>query len=337
MAKPVVLLAMSPMMTMDLWTDAELDRLAAAAVLKSRERIGDLGGSPEELLSDVEVLVTGWGCLPLDESVLSRMPALKAVVHAAGTIKMHITDACWERGLRVTAAAAANALPVAEYTLAAILMANKRMFQIERRYRQERGFVWWPAAFPGLGNYRKTIGIVGASFVGRRVLDLLRPFDFEILVYDPYFNAEQIREIAGPTARKAELDDLVRQSDVISLHAPALLDTYQMIDRRRLGLMKEGATLINTARGWLVDGDALIDELRTGRIFAVIDTTEPEVLPTDSPLYDLPNLFLTPHIAGAMGTETERMATLAVDEVERYVRGEAFRYEIRREDLARVA
>jgi phosphoglycerate dehydrogenase-like enzyme len=163
---------------------------------------------------------------------------------------------------------------------------------------------------------------------------LLKPFDFEILLHDPYLDAAGAGALG---ARKVELDDLARRADIVSLHAPALLETYQMMNRERLALMKEGATLINTARGWLVDGAALEDELKSGRLYAVIDTTEPEVLPAESPLYDLPNVFLTPHIAGAMGTETRRLGTLAIDEIERYARGEPFRYAIRREDLARVA
>jgi phosphoglycerate dehydrogenase-like enzyme len=101
--------------------------------------------------------------------------------------------------------------------------------------------------------------------------------------------------------------------------------------------MRDGATLINTARGALVDHAALVAELSSGRLDAVIDTTEPEVLPPDSPLYELPNVFLTPHIAGAMGPETRRMAELALDELERFAKGEPFRYGIRAEDLARIA
>jgi phosphoglycerate dehydrogenase-like enzyme len=118
------------------------------------------------------------GCL-IDGHALDRAPLLRAIVHAAGTVKQHMTDACWERGLQVTSAAAANALPVAEYTLAAILFANKRAFAMQRRYAEVREFRWWPLEFPGLGNYAKVVGIVGASFVGRRVIELLKPFDFE--------------------------------------------------------------------------------------------------------------------------------------------------------------
>jgi len=185
-----------------------------------------------------------------------------------------------------------------------------------------------------LGNYRKVVGIVGASHVGRRVLELLRPFDFEVLVADPYLSTA---DAAALGARLVELDALIAASDLVSLHAPALPETHELIDRRRLALMRDGAVLINTARGCLVDGAALEAELVSGRIDAVIDTTEPEVLPADSPLYELPNVCLTPHIAGAMGTETLRLATLAIDEIERYTQGQPFRYPVRRDDLARVA
>jgi phosphoglycerate dehydrogenase-like enzyme len=249
-------------------------------------------------------------------------------------VKGHVTDACWERGILVTSAAAANAVPVAEFTLAAILLAGKKVFRLRRRYREARAFRWWPSEFPGLGNYRKTVGIVGASHVGRRVLKLLQPFDFIVQLYDPYVADAEARALG---VRKVELDELLQTSDIVSLHAPAVAETRHMIDRRRLALLRDGATLINTARGWIVDGEALQAELLTGRIDAVIDTTEPEVLPETSPLYDLPNVVLTPHIAGAMGTETQRMADLALDEIERFVRGEPFRYGIRREDLQRIA
>ena len=166
------------------------------------------------------------------------------------------------------------------------------------------------------------------------MIELLRPFDFNVLVYDPFLDAAGAQALG---VRRTDLDELLRTSDVVSLHAPAVPETHHLLDRRRLALLRDGATLINTARGWLVDGTALTDELVSGRIDAVIDTTEPEVLPDDSPLYDLPNVFLTPHVAGAMGTETQRMTALALDEIERFMHGEPFRYGIRREDLARLA
>jgi phosphoglycerate dehydrogenase-like enzyme len=123
----------------------------------------------------------------------------------------------------------------------------------------------------------------------------------------------------------------------VTLHAPSLPETRHLLDRRRLALLRDGAVLVNTARGALVDGAALEAELVSGRIDAVIDTTEPEVLPASSPLFDLPNVFLTPHIAGAMGTETRRLAALALDEIERLARGEPLAHEVRLADLPRIA
>jgi phosphoglycerate dehydrogenase-like enzyme len=124
---------------------------------------------------------------------------------------------------------------------------------------------------------------------------------------------------------------------VVSLHAPLLSDTRHMIGARELALMKDGAILINTARGALVDQPALEQELCSGRLNAVLDTTEPEVLPDHSPLYELPNVFLTPHIAGSLGNETQRLADCIVEEVERYSKGAALKHLVRREQLARLA
>src|SRR5690606_36207563 len=139
-------------------------------------------------------------------------------------------------------------------------------------------------------------GIVGASHIGRRVIDLLKPLECDVLLYDPYVRP------GDPITREAKLtslDDLIARSDVVSLHAPSLPSTRHMIGRRELALMRDGATLINTARGALVDEGALVATLETGRVHAVIDVTDPEIPPPDSPLYRLPNVFLTPHIAGA--------------------------------------
>jgi phosphoglycerate dehydrogenase-like enzyme len=326
---------MAPALTRGMLCERHLRRLESLCELPDPEPLASFDEPRSgELLGRAEILLTGWGCPPLAGSVLERAPALRAVIHAAGTVKGLVTDACWARPLVVSSAVTANAVPVAEYTLAAILFANKRVFELQRRYRELRAFRLWPDEFPDLGNFRKRIGLVGASRVGRRVLELLAPFDFEVLVSDPYLSEDQARELG---ARLCELDQLLSESDVVSLHAPSLPETRHLLDRRRLSTMRDGATLINTGRGALVDQAALEAELVSGRISAVIDTTEPEVLPADSPLYELPNVFLTPHVAGAMGAETERMADLAIDEVERFAKGEELAHAVRRGDLERIA
>jgi phosphoglycerate dehydrogenase-like enzyme len=333
--RPTVVLAMMPMFTRGQFTAAHFDRLAAVAAVPDRQPLTDFGDArATALLGGADVLLTGWGCPLIDAAALAAAPRLRAIVHAAGTVKPHVGEACWQRGLLVSSAAAANAVPVAEYTLAAILFANKRIFRLQRRYRALREYRLWPREAPGLGNYRKVVGLVGASQVGRKVLALLRPFDFEVLLHDPYVSPE---EAATLGARWLELDALLAAADVVSLHAPALPATDGMLDRRRLALLRDGAVLINTARGSLVDGAALTAELVSGRIDAVLDTTEPEIPPPDSPLYELDNVFLTPHIAGALGSETQRLADHAIAEIERFARGEPFATPVRREELERLA
>lgn len=334
-SRPTVVLAMAPALTPDLFCDAHRARLAAIADvpdLAPLTRFDDARAAA--LLPRAEILLTGWGSPRIDPALLARAPKLAAVVHAAGTVKGHVDPACLERGVRVSSAAAANAVPVAEFTVAAIVLASKRAFRLQRLYRDVKGFRLWPKEVPAIGSYRRTVGIVGASRIGRLVLERLRGFDLERLVYDPFLEAAGADELG---AEPVELDDLLRRSDVVSLHAPSLPETRHMIDARRLALLRDGAIFVNTARGALVDGDALARELASGRIDAVIDTTEPEILPADSPLYDLPNVFLTPHVAGAMGTETQRMATLALDEIERIARGEPLQHEVRLADWDRIA
>ena len=159
------------------------------------------------------------------------------MVHAAGSVKHHITDACWERGIAVTSAAAANALPVAEYTLAAILFAGKEVLRSARRYAELRTAPAWLSETGRTGNYRRTVGLIGASRIGRRVIGLLRPFDFEVLLYDPYVSGT---EAASLGVEQVPLDELCSRSSVVSVHAPQLPETHHMIDARRLALMPTG-------------------------------------------------------------------------------------------------
>ncbi|MFI1976443.1 hydroxyacid dehydrogenase [Streptomyces wedmorensis] len=328
--RPSLLLAMSPDVADRLLTDAHRDRLAALTRTDPHLVAHDLtapGPRVAAALAEAELLLTCWGATPLTADVLDRAPRLKAVVHAAGSVKHHITDACWDRGLRVTSAAAANALPVAEYTLAAILFAGKGVLRSAQRYAELRTEDSWLTESTPRGNYRRTIGIVGASRIGRRVIELLRPFDCEILLYDPYATTPP------PGAELVGLDELCARSSVVSVHAPQLPSTYRMIGPAQLAAMPDGTTLINTARGSLVDETALLPHLVSGRLHAVLDVTDPELPPVESPLWTLPNVLLTPHVAGSLGNELHRMTDQALEEVRRYAVGEPFVEEIRESDL----
>ena len=286
-----------------------------------------------EALARAEVLITGWGCPHLDADVLARAPRLRGVLHAAGSVRSLIGEAVWQRDITVISAVTGNALPVAEYTLAMILLTGKDAFTHRERFRATH-------AYPGhaetahTGNLGRRVGVIGASRVGRRLLELLRPFDFTVYLYDPYVDAAEAARLG---AEALPLEELLRRSDIVSLHAPDIPETYRMLDRDRLSLVQDGGVLINTSRGALVDPVALTDELVSGRLNAVLDVTEPEPLPAGSPLYGLPNVFLTPHIAGSLGNELERLGRIVVDELQRLTAGQPPVCAVRRADMARVA
>ncbi|MFF7330063.1 NAD(P)-dependent oxidoreductase [Streptomyces sp. NPDC008150] len=320
---------------------AALDRLSRVCDVDAALLLTGFGGPDSApgtplatALRDTEVLFTGWGCPPLDEEALARMPGLRAVVHAAGSLKNHMTEAAWARGLTATSATAANALPVAEFTVAAVLFANKGVLLGAHALRTARARPDLATLLPGIGNYRRTVGIVGASTIGRRVVELLRPYDLRVLVNDPYLSAADADALG---ATPMDLDPLLRESDVVSVHAPELPETRHLLDERRLALMRDGTTLVNTARGSLVDTGALTRELVAGRLNAVLDVTDPEPLPADSPLYDLPNVLLTPHLAGSLGGELARLADFAIDELERYADRSGFAHAVRPTALHRSA
>ncbi|MFG2139399.1 hydroxyacid dehydrogenase [Streptomyces sp. NPDC048650] len=335
--RPALLLAMGPGIADRLLSPRHHTRLAALARTDCRLVAHDLADPAPEIaaaLAHAEVLLTCWGAPPLTDRILDAAPRLRAVVHAAGSVKHHITDACWQRGIAVTSAAAANALPVAEYTLAAILFANKRVLPAAHRYRTLRAPHDWQHEMAGAGNYGRTVGVIGASRIGRRLIELLRPFDLRVLLHDPFVDAAGAARLG---ATPVPLDALCAGSDIVTVHAPQLPATHHMLGARELALMPDGATLINTARGSLVDERALLTELTTGRLNAVLDVTDPELPPPSSPLYDLPNVLLTPHIAGSLGDELHRMADLALDELERYAQGLPFADPVRPEGLGHSA
>ncbi|MFH8468303.1 hydroxyacid dehydrogenase [Streptomyces sp. NPDC017991] len=280
-------------------------------------------------LAEAEILITGWGCPHIGAEALAAAPRLHTVLHAAGSVRNLIGEDAWRRGLTVSSAVQANALPVAEYTLAAILLAGKDAFGLRERFRAERVY---PAStdYADIGNLGRRVGVIGASRVGRRLLELLRPFEFSVMLHDPYVDDA---EAAALGAVPMSLEELLRASDIVSLHAPDIPQTYRMLDRDRLALIRDGGVLINTSRGALVDPEALTDELVGGRLSAVLDVTEPEPLPTGSPLYRLPNVFLTPHIAGSLGNELERLGRTVVEELVRLGAGLQLAHPVHRADL----
>ncbi|ALE05729.1 2-hydroxyacid dehydrogenase [Arthrobacter sp. ERGS1:01] len=308
-----------------------LDTLESKVRLLSREPLDEFGSTrAHAVLGQADVLITGWGCARIGADVLASAPRLRYILHSAGSVKNHVGEACWDRGIQVSTAADANAIPVAEYTVAMILLANKRILQVARMLHTSRSAIEAEDAFPDMGNYRKRVGIVGASRIGRHVIRLLRSYDVEVVVSDPYLNAADAAEL-GVTV--VPLEELVGSSDVVSLNAPSLPSTRNLIDAGLISRFRPGATFINTSRGELVDQEALLRRLDQGDLFAVLDVTTPWVLPPESGFYTNPNVLLTPHMAGSLGTELERMAASTVQEAHRLARGEPLRFPLRANEL----
>lgn len=333
---PKLAFAMAADRTRYVFDEAALARLATCCDIVSPTPIEDFS-TPEarRILRDVEILVTGWGCPQVTAEVVAAAPKLRLVAHAAGTVKFTLDAAVYEAGIAVTHAADANAVPVAEFTLAAIIFANKHVFELRDLYRADpsRRSTYALMDEP-IGNYRRTIGLVGASRIGRKVAKFLEAFDFDVLLCDPFVGAS---DPIAKTVQLVDLDTLMQRSDVVSVHAPSLPSTKHMIGARELAFMRAHSTFINTARGALIDEAALIAELQTGRIQAVIDVTDPEIPAANSPLYHLPNVFLTPHVAGAVGTERLRLGQLAIREIERFVAGQSLEFAVEPASLERLA
>ncbi|MGF2949981.1 hydroxyacid dehydrogenase [Microbacterium alcoholitolerans] len=330
--RPRTLLAMSADAAQTVFDDRRLARLAELCDLASDTPV-DIDAAADDELADVEVLVTSWGAPALDAARLGRLPRLRAVLHAAGSVRAIVTDALWERGILVTSAADANAVPVAEFTFATIVLAGKRAFTHLRTpiaQRTAHGLL----DYADVGNVDRTIGIIGYSRIGRRVVEMLRMLDVQVLVADPF--ADEAAVVAAG-AQLVPLAELLPRADVLSLHAPDLPSTRHMIAATELAALPDGATVINTARGALLDHDALAAECRTGRLDAVLDVTDPEPLPADSELHRLPNVAITPHIAGSLGTELRRLADSALDELQAYAQGSPPRHPITAADMVTSA
>jgi phosphoglycerate dehydrogenase-like enzyme len=334
--RPQVVLAMWPGLEAVALGRRARQRLDAVADVLDETPLGSFDDPrAAALLAEAEVLLTHWGAPPITAEVVAAAPRLRLVAHGAGTVKDLVGPAVFDAGITVTSAAAANAVPVAEYALAAILWANKDVFAGARLLRGDTDPEGWRHHARTVGNVGKRVGIVGASLVGRKLIELLAPFDLRVAVYDPYLDAEGAERLGVQLV--TDLVELCESADVVSLHAPSLPTTRHMIGAEHLRSMPDGAWLINTARGALVDHDALLAEVRTGRLNAVLDVTDPEPLPADSLLLALPNVIVTPHVAGAQGNELLRLADLVVGEIERFAAGEPPHWPVTAADWDRIA
>lgn len=278
------------------------------------------------LLADVDLVFASWGCPRFDESFLAAAPRLKAVFYAAGTIKSLVTDAFWRRDIVITTARSANAVPVSEYTLAAILFSLKHGWHAILRARRD-------SRSPHLDNIPgclgSTVGLVSLGAVGCLVRERLRPFDLRVVAYDPCLDATRA---SAMDVTLVGLEELFRVSDVVSIHAPSLETTRGMITGDLIASMKPGATLINTARGAVVhEAELLAVAERRPDLQFVLDVTDPEPPVAGSSIFTLPNVVYTPHIAGSRDRECRRMGALMLEELKRYLAGQPLQWVVTRD------
>jgi phosphoglycerate dehydrogenase-like enzyme len=289
-------------------------------------------GSP---YAKVQVLFSTWGMPTFTEDELNRFfPKLEALFYGAGSVQA-FAPALLACGVRIFSAAAANAVPVAEFTAAQILLANKGFFQSAALYRSN-GFQAGRAFSQALsGNLGATIGILGAGAIGRLVLQALKAGQPNILVFDPFL-PDADAEALG--VKKAGLDEIFAGCQVISNHLANNAQTQGILQYRHFSLMPPNATFINTGRGAQVVEADLARALREEPTrFAVLDVTFPEPMRKDSPLWALPNVVVSPHIAGSMGNETWRMGEYMRDAFLLYRAGKPCPYEVTSGMLAAMA
>jgi len=308
-------------------------QLAAQAEVRWPDGPDPLGEELPGLLSGAAVCLTGWGTPRLTQELLAGLPELKLVAHTAGSVRFLLPADVLERGVRVSHSAAVMAEAVAEHVVAQALLSLQRLHEVDALMRQGE----WDSIRESMSRRllgARAVGIWGAGRVGREVIRLLRAFGCKVMVADPYLDPAAAERLG---AELVSLKELFLRGEVVSLHAPLLPDTRGAIDAELLTSLRDGAILINAGRGALLDEAALLRELSSGRIRAALDVFAEEPLTADSRLRRLPNVVLSPHIAGHSEETHLRQGQAMVDEVGRFLRGEPLRYEVGPELLAVMA
>ena len=303
-------------------------------VVKALEGIGNLTWNkgcytPEAMIPIInnnDIVIVGWGCRKLDEIILAESRKMKLVVHTGGTVADFVTDCMFDKGIRVISGNKIFAESVAEGTLAYILTSLRRI-PLFLKEVQERGWCDHDAINAGLLD--KSIGLAGFGAIARYLVPMLRPFRVNIQAYDPYV-ADEIFESYGVT-KVTSMKDLFAQNSIISVHLPMQPETDNLINKDILACMPDGALLVNTARGSCIDEDALVAELKTGRINAVLDVYKLEPLSMDSPLRGMDNALLMPHHGGPTSDRCELVTMSLIEDIKKFISGKPLEHEIPKE------
>ena len=282
--------------------------------------------------ADTEIIFSTWGMPSLTEQQIAlHLPRLQAVFYAAGSVQAFARPFL-ARGVKIYSAWAANAVPVAEYTVAQIVLANKGFFAQSRDMKAQKGA---PRSTAYLGNYAQRVGLIGCGMIGSLVAQMLQNYALDVLVYDPYLSPEKAA-LLGVTP--CSLEKLFEECAVVSNHLPNNAETRGMLTYAHFSRMRPYATFLNTGRGaQVVEADLVRALCERSDLTAILDVTDPEPSPADHAFYTLGNCILTPHIAGSLGNEVWRMSAYMAEEFARYLACEPAQYEVTESMLATMA
>jgi phosphoglycerate dehydrogenase-like enzyme len=266
---------------------------------------------------------------------LDASASLKLVAYAAGSVKRVVPRPLLERGIAVSQAAAAMAPAVAELSLTLALCLLRHVHEHDRALAASHD--WKAARQAGLGDTftSRRIGVVGAGRTGAEYIRLARALNPQpILVFDPFLTAHRALDLGVETV---ELDELFARSDLVAIHAPSTPQTHRMIGAHQLALLPDGAIVINTARSWVINENALLAEILSGRLRAGLDVFDTEPLAADSPFYDRPNVIVSPHRGGATQQTRHLQGTVAIDEIERFLLSQPLQHAVTLDNYDQLA
>jgi phosphoglycerate dehydrogenase-like enzyme len=320
----------------------DLERLAGFAEAEwlacEGERYATDRSDPEaaliERIGGAAALVLCFGAPRITAGMMDRLPALRLIGDMDGDRFAHRLDAeaAWARGIRTVDTTNGTSYPVAEWALALIIISLRNAGMHFRNMIAGN-----TSRAPGDPGYLhgdltgKRVGLIGCGHIGRRLIKFLKPFDVDLYVYDPYLPRE-MAEALGFTL--TSLDFVLSGTDAMVCLAPITPRTAGMIGQRELDLIPSGAVFVNVSRGGIVDSTALIARLKRGDIVAGLDVFDPEPVPPDSEILRLPNVFLSPHIAGVTAPSYPRMFSLMVDELDRFFHGHEPYFELSPRSIA---
>jgi len=341
-ARPKILVVLKPSLYQVLCSSAADQALRQMGDMGFRGLETDLASEElARLLPGVDLLVGGWGTPRFSPTVLDAADRLRLYVHTAGSVKGILPPAVFERGITVTHGAGAIATAVADMAVCLIWMLLRQPHRLDRAIRSGKSWAECRSTSTGLTSTGlgrelsgQRVGVLGAGHTGRCFVKLVQALGCEAWVYDPYLSDDRAAELR---VHKVGLDHLLSGCPIVSCHLPSTDETHHLIGARELSLLQDGAILTNTARSWVMDQNALLAELRSGRIQAALDVFDEEPLSPESPFLGLDNVVLTPHVAGGTVEARYRQGQYMLEEIQRFLAGEALKYGVTKDMLAVMA